>query len=122
MTKVYEYSGCSTCKKALKFLDTKKTKYTKIPIVDQPPSPKELSQMSSWLEEQGGTFKNLFNTSGVLYREMCISERLKNGLSKADAIELLSENGKLIKRPFLITPNGGTVGFKEDIWKELLDR
>lgn len=120
MTKIYEFKNCSTCKKALKFLDTEKVEYKKIPIVEQPPTATELKRMLGFLKARGGTIKNLFNTSGELYREMKISEKIKAGLTEQESIELLSRNGKLIKRPFLLFENAGTVGFQEDDWKELL--
>ncbi len=80
--------------------------------------------MLELLKADGGTLKNLFNTSGVQYREMQISDKIKAGLSEADAIKLLAKNGKLIKRPFLlIDQNGiksGTVGYDETRWTSLL--
>lgn len=119
-TKIYEYATCSTCKNALKFLDAKKVSYDKIPIVENPPSMADLKKMIGYLEKEGKSFKNLFNTSGVLYREMGIAEKLKNGMTETQALELLSQNGKLIKRPFLLTSNGGSVGFKEEAWEKLI--
>lgn len=118
--KVFEYKACSTCQKALKYLDKKNVTYERIPIVEHPPSVSELKQMLKYLEAEGGTFKNLFNTSGLQYRELKISDKLKAGMTAEEAIKLLSQNGKLIKRPFLLTKNNGTVGFKEEIWKKLI--
>lgn len=117
--KVYEYKNCSTCQKALKFLDQKKIKYQALPIVDQPPTVAELKKMLAYLKAEGGSFKNLFNTSGVMYREMKIADQLKAGMTEAEAITLLSKNGKLVKRPFALASDAGTVGFKEEIWKKL---
>ena len=117
MLKVYEYSKCSTCVKALKFLDGKKVKYEKLPIVEQAPSLKELKEMLAHLKESGGGLRQLFNTSGVMYKEMKLSEKLPS-MTEAEAIKLLSENGKLVKRPFVIGDNVHLVGFKEDQWKE----
>ena len=118
--KVYEYNKCSTCQKALKYLDSKKVSYTKIAIVSQPPTISELIQMLKYLKADGGSFKNLFNTSGVQYRELNMSEKIKNGLTEDEAIKLLSQNGKLIKRPFLLTGNAGAVGFQEEKWKKII--
>jgi arsenate reductase (glutaredoxin) len=118
--KVYEFKNCSTCQKALKYLDAKKISYEKIPIVEQPPSLSELKKMLSYLKSDGETFKKLFNTSGILYRELNISEKIKAGMTETEALELLSKNGKLIKRPFLLTEKSGTVGFKVDIWKNIV--
>ena len=94
--------------------------YKKIAIVEQPPTVAELKQMLVYLKADGKTFKNLFNTSGIQYREQNISEKIKAGMSEQEAIQLLSQNGKLIKRPFLLTDKNGTVGFQEDIWEKLV--
>jgi arsenate reductase (glutaredoxin) len=117
--KIYEYQNCSTCKQALKYLETKKIPFERVPIVEQPPSLTELKKMLGYLKSEGGTFKNLFNTSGQQYRELNISEKIKNGMTEASALDLLSKNGKLIKRPFLLTSSWGTVGFKPEVWKRL---
>ncbi len=119
-TKIYGYKNCSTCSKAIKFLEKKGIPFENIAIIDQPPTIAELKKMLGYLTEKGGTYKNLFNTSGQVYRELGISEKIKAGLTPSDAIELLAKNGKLIKRPFLLTATSGTVGFNEDEWKKLL--
>jgi arsenate reductase len=67
----------------------------------------------------GGELKKLFNTSGQVYREMKLGEKLPT-MSEAQALKLLAANGKLIKRPFLLAARGGAVGFKEAEWKKLL--
>lgn len=118
--KFYEYKICSTCQKAAKFLEEKKVKFDRIPIVDQPPTMSELIKMLEFIKNEGGSFKNLFNTSGLQYRELGISEKLKNGMTEKEALDLLSKNGKLIKRPFLLSEKFGVVGFKETVWKELI--
>lgn len=118
--KVYEYSKCSTCVKALKFLDSRKVAYEKIPIAEHPPGAKELRTMLGHIRATGGDFKKLFNTSGKLYRELGISEKLRQGMTEKEALDLLAGEGMLVKRPFLLTENGGTVGFHEEIWKKLL--
>jgi arsenate reductase (glutaredoxin) len=118
--KIYEYKTCSTCQKALKFLDQHKITYERLAIVDTPPTITELKRMLGFLKKEGGTFKNLFNTSGIQYRELNISEKIKKGLTESDALELLAKNGKLIKRPFLISQEKGLVGFKENLWSEFI--
>ncbi|CAN5433066.1 arsenate reductase family protein [soil metagenome] len=120
MLKVYEYSNCSTCKQALKYLDAKKIKYSRMPIVESPPTVSELKQVLVSLRARGGDLKSLFNTSGVQYRELGMAEKLKAGLSESEALKLLSQNGKLVKRPFLLTADSGAVGFKADEWTKLL--
>jgi arsenate reductase len=117
--KIYEFKNCDTCRKALQYLDQRKISYLKIAIVDQPPTLAELKKMLSYIKSAGGTFKNLFNTSGVQYRELNISDKIKSGMTENEALELLSKNGKLIKRPFLLTNDAGVVGFKKEIWEGL---
>lgn len=118
--KVYEYQNCSTCKKALKYLDTEGVKYQKIAIVEQPPKMDELKQMLQYLEAQGKSIKNLFNTSGQLYREMNVSDLIKSGASETELLKLLSKHGKLVKRPFLMAEKNGTVGFNEKEWAKII--
>ena len=113
--KVYQYDGCSTCKKALKFLDQKGIAYERLPIVDQPPTEAELKKML----ESVGDLKRLFNTSGQLYREMGMSEKLKT-LTEAQALKLLAKHGKLIKRPFALNSKAALVGFNESEWTRSL--
>ena len=118
MLKFYEYKACSTCQKAAKFLEKNKVAFERIPIVESPPKISELKKMLSLIKAEDGTFKNLFNTSGVQYRELKIAEQIKAGLTESEALKLLSENGKLIKRPFVLSADHGFVGFKEDVWKK----
>ncbi len=112
--KVYEYAGCSTCKKALKFLDTKKVSYEKVDITSTAPTGAELKAMLSYT----GDLRKLFNTSGLVYKELKLSEKLPS-MSEKDALALLASNGRLVKRPFVLGPGFGMVGFKEDEWKRL---
>lgn len=107
---VYEYAKCSTCRKALKWLDGKGVAYEAKPIVETPPSRAELERM---LAAVG--LKRLFNTSGELYRELKISEKLPK-MSEDEALTLLSKHGKLIKRPFALGPGVALVGFEEKAW------
>lgn len=114
--KIFEYAKCGTCQKALKFLDAKKIKYEKIAIAENPPTVADLKKMLKSLKEKGETFKKLFNTSGLQYRELKISDQIKNGMTEDEALQLLSKNGMLIKRPFILTENGGAVGKIEDLF------
>ena len=88
--------------------------------MEKPPTVSELQKMLGFLKKSGGTFKNLFNTSGVQYREQNISEKIKSGMTELEAIQLLSKNGKLIKRPFLLGIDKGATGFNEDLWTKLI--
>ena len=116
MLKIYEYKNCSTCQKALKFLDSKKNSYQKIPIRETPPTLAEIKKMLSFLN---GDIKKLFNISGQDYRALDLKTKLPL-MSEGQALELLSKNGNLIKRPFVITNNDGWVGFDEEAWNKKL--
>jgi len=115
--KLYQYPKCSTCRKAVKFLTEKSIDFTSIDITEQPPTVDELNAM---LASYDGEIRKLFNTSGVQYRELNMKEKLPT-MSAEQAVELLSGNGKLIKRPFLLNDSGqGIVGFKEADWSEFV--
>ena len=115
MMKVYEYKNCGTCKKALNFLDAKKIDYQKIAIRETPPSKGELKKMLGYLN---GDIKKLFNVSGLDYKSLNIKDKLPN-LTQDQVLELLSSNGNLVKRPFVLSDKVGVVGFKEDHWQTL---
>jgi len=112
--KVYQYPQCDTCRKALKFLAARGVAYESVNIVENPPSAAELAKMAKAV----GEIKKLFNTSGQLYREMGLSEKVGK-LSSEEAIDLLSRHGKLIKRPFVLQGNTALVGFREEEWKKV---
>lgn len=114
--KIYSYKKCSTCVKALKYLDAKKMDYDVIDITENPPTKKELEGM---LKSYDGDLKRLFNTSGVSYRENNIKEKLPK-LTQTQALALLAQDGKLVKRPFLLKGSVGLVGFKKEEWDSFL--
>lgn len=114
--KIYTYKGCSTCRNAVKWLHSKGLEFEELPIREQPPTRHELETM---LNHVGGQLRRLFNSSGQDYRSMGLKDRLPQ-LSTSEALELLQQNGNLIKRPFLLTDDWGTVGFKESTWSEYL--
>lgn len=114
--KVYAHAGCDACRKALKFLRAQGAAYEVIPIREQPPTRVELRRM---LAVYGGDVRRLFNTSGTDYRALGLSTQLP-GLSTDDALKLLTTNGNLVKRPFVVTADAGAVGFKEAEWQRLV--
>ena len=111
---VYLYSKCSTCQKALHFLEKKKTAFILKEITKEPPSIEELQKVLAF---QNGNIKKLLNTSGLLYREMHLSEKL-SAMSVAEVLSLLSKHGMLVKRPFLLAENFGHTGFNEAEWSQ----
>lgn len=117
MLKIYEYKGCGTCRKALKWLEAKGIQYDKIPIREKPPSKSELKRM---LKVYESNLRRLFNTSGGDYKALNLKDKLSS-LTETQAINLLAGNGNLIKRPFVLTKKGGVIGFKEEEWAVLLE-
>ena len=113
--RVYTYENCDTCRKALKFLAARDVELQVVPIREQPPAKAELMRM---LAHVGGELRKLFNTSGRDYKALGMKDRLP-GMSEAEGLDLLSKNGNLVKRPFLLTGKGGAVGFNEMEWREL---
>lgn len=111
-----EYPKCSTCKKAKKWLDERGAKYTDRHIAEQNPTEGELRE---WHAKSGLPLRKFFNTSGQLYREQNLKERLA-GMSEEEQYRLLASNGMLVKRPLLVTEDAVLVGFKEEEWKKIL--
>lgn len=111
-----QYPKCTTCKKAKKFLGENNIKYEDRHIVENNPT---IEELKSWIELSGLDVKKFFNTSGMIYREMQLKDKLKN-MSNLEAIELLSTNGMLVKRPLLIQEDRIIVGFKEDEYRSIL--
>ena len=115
--KFYAYPKCATCKKAQTLLNKKGRAYEAIDITLKPPT---LAELRAMLQLVGGELKRLFNTSGQVYRDMRLRERLGE-LSAVEALRLLADNGKLIKRPCLIIDGkAAAVGFDPKAWSELL--
>ena len=112
-----EYPKCSTCKKAKKFLDDNKIAYTDRNIVQDNPTYEELCR---WLQMSGLEIKKFFNTSGILYRSMNLSEKL-GSMTDDEKLRLLSSDGMLVKRPLLITDDFVLTGFNAEKWKILLE-
>ena len=109
MPKFYHYAQCSTCRKAQKWLETHKNKLDAVDITTQPPSKEQLRKV---LKASGKKITDLLNTSGVQYRELNMKERVKT-LSEDQLLEMLSKNGRLIKRPLVVEGEKATIGFKE---------
>ena len=116
MTKVYCYSRCTTCKKALKWLDENNIEHTVIDIKEDHPDEQTLRQLH---EKSGLPLKKFFNTSGQLYREMQLSKKLPE-MSEDEMFALLASDGMLVKRPLLITEDKVLTGFKEADWRDAL--
>ena len=114
--KVYYYPTCNTCKKAMKWLDGKGIPYSKKHIVDSNLTYKEVEEIykKSKLDVQ-----KLFNTSGLVYRELNLKDKLKE-MDLQQKLELLASNGMLLKRPLLVQESTVIVGFNKDVYEEKL--
>lgn len=110
------YSRCSTCQKAKKWLDEHSIEYTERPIKEDNPSAEELKE---WHERSGLPLKRFFNTSGMLYKELKLKDKLPV-MSDEEQYELLATDGMLVKRPLLVSDDFVLTGFKEKEWEEAL--
>jgi len=117
-TKVYQYPKCSTCRKALKWLDASGVSYDKADLVAAPPP---LATLRDLHRRSGLPITKLFNTSGESYRSGKFKDRLA-GMSEADALAALAKDGKLIKRPIVDTGKAVLIGFDEKAYSEALRR
>ena len=111
-----EYPKCSTCQKAKKWLDEHQISYEDRHIVENNPTFEELKD---WYERSGLPLKKFFNTSGMLYKEMKLKDKLPE-MSEEEQIDLLASDGMLVKRPLLVTDKGVFPGFREAEWENLL--
>lgn len=111
-----EYPKCITCKKAKAWLDEHNLDYEDRNIKEENPTQEELNE---WYKQSGLPIKKFFNTSGVLYKQMNLKEKLAD-MSDDEQIKLLSTDGMLVKRPIVVKGDKILVGFKERDWEELL--
>ena len=111
-----EYPKCTTCKKAKKWLDDNKLTYTDRHIKESNPTIEELKE---WHKKSGLPLKRFFNTSGNLYKELGLKDKLPT-MTEEEQYELLATDGMLVKRPIIVTEEKVFTGFKEEVWKELL--
>ena len=108
------YPKCSTCQKAKRWLDEHNIEYTERHIVETNPTYDELKE---WYSKSGLPLKKFLNTSGLLYKEMQLKDKLPT-MSEEEQLSLLASNGMLVKRPLLVKDNMVLVGFKEVEWSE----
>lgn len=113
---VYQYPSCSTCRKAVKWLETQGIEHRTVHIVDAPPSATKLKKL---VKTSGLPLKKFFNTAGQSYRNGGFKDRLPT-MSDADQIAALAADGKLIKRPLVDAGDVVLVGFREGEWSEAL--
>ncbi len=110
------YPKCSTCQKARKWLDENKIEYTERHIVEANPTYEELKE---WYERSGMPLKKFFNTSGNVYKELKLKDKLPT-MSEEEQLQLLATNGMLVKRPLIVSEQLIMTGFKQAEWEEKL--
>lgn len=111
-----EYPKCTTCQKAKKWLEANQITYTDRHIKEERPTVEELKK---WHKMSGLPLKKFFNTSGILYKELHLKDKLKD-MGEEEQYALLATDGMLVKRPLLVTETTVLVGLKEDEWKKTL--
>ena len=116
MMKVFAYRKCSTCQKALKWLEAHEIAFEERAIVEENPTYEELKE---WHAMSGVPLKKFFNTSGMLYKEQKLKDKLPD-MSEEEQLRLLATNGMLVKRPLIVKENLVLTGFKEKEWTEKL--
>lgn len=112
-----EYSKCTTCKRAKKFLDDNNIKYIDREIRVEVPT---YDEVYLWIKKYNIEIKRLFNTSGLKYKELKLKERLDD-MSENEKIKLLTSDGMLIKRPILVSEDKILIGFKEKEWYDYFE-
>lgn len=111
-----EYPKCTTCKKARKWLVDRNITFDDRNIKEENPSKEELQE---WYKISGQPFKKFFNTSGMIYRDLGLKDKLQS-MSEEEQLELLASDGMLVKRPLAIGEDFVLIGFKEKEWEERL--
>lgn len=110
------YPKCTTCKRAKKWLDEHQISYEERDIKENNPS---LEELKEWYQRSGLPLKRFFNTSGILYKEIKLKDKLPE-MSEDEQLALLASDGMLVKRPIVVTKESVLVGFKEAQWEEEL--
>ena len=111
---VLAYRKCSTCIKALNWLEENGVEFDERPIKEQNPTYEELK---AWYQMSGMPLKKFFNTSGLLYKDMGLKDKLAQ-MSEEEQLRLLTTNGMLVKRPLVVGEDYVLTGFKEKEWAE----
>lgn len=116
MADFFWYSRCGTCQKARKWLEANNVEYNPTDLKENKPT---RAQLEDWLGKSGLPLKKFFNTSGLLYKEMGLKDKLP-GMRQDEQLDLLASDGMLVKRPILVAGDTVLVGFKETEWEKRL--
>lgn len=111
-----QYEKCSTCQKAVNWLKEHNISYESRPIKEQNPTKEELAE---WYHRSGLPLKRFFNTSGNLYKDLQLKDKLPS-MSEEEQLALLATDGMLVKRPLVVGEDFVLTGFKEQEWAEKL--
>lgn len=111
-----EYPPCSTCQKAKKWLDENHVSYTARHIKQDNPTYEELL---TWYKASGLPLKKFFNTSGLVYKNLGLKDKLP-AMSEEEQLQLLASDGMLVKRPLVVLENTVLTGFRQKDWEEKL--
>ena len=112
------YAKCTTCQKARKWLDENQIAYDERPIKEQNPT---VDEPRAWQKQSGLPLRKFFNTSGMLYRDLNLKDKLP-AMTDEEMLSLLATDGMLVKRPLLVTGKTVVPGFKADAWKQALEK
>lgn len=110
------YPKCSTCQKAKKWLESNMVSFEERNIKEENPSANELKE---WFDKSGLPLKRFFNTSGIIYKELGLKDKLP-AMSEEEQLALLASDGMLVKRPVFVGEDFVLLGFKEEMWKEVI--
>ena len=116
MIQVYCYSRCSTCRKALNWLEAHGVAHQVIDIKADHPDEESLRR---YHRISGLPLKRFFNTSGIQYRELELSKKLPE-MAEDEQFRLLASDGLLVKRPLVVGEDFVLTGFREAEWEEKL--
>lgn len=111
---VLVYRKCSTCIKVLNWLEENNIKFNERPIKEENPT---IEELKAWYQMSGMPLKKFFNTSGLLYKDMGLKDKLPK-MSEEEQLQLLATNGMLVKRPLVVGDDYVLTGFKEKEWAE----
>ncbi|MEA4916847.1 arsenate reductase family protein [Proteiniphilum sp.] len=111
-----QYPKCGTCRKAVKWLEKNSVDVISRHIVEENPTCEELAE---WIDKSGLPISRFFNTSGLVYKEQNLKEKVKTA-SRDELLDILSSNGMVVKRPIIVADDFVLVGFNEIEWKEKL--
>ncbi|AJY73635.1 arsenate reductase family protein [Paenibacillus beijingensis] len=116
--KVYQYAKCGTCRSAVKRLKEQGYELELVPLFDTPPDKEALREL---VERSGLGLKRFYNTSGEVYKQLGLKDKLE-GMSEEEQLELLASNGRLLKRPIVTDGSRVTVGYKDEVYRQEWDK